>query len=947
MDATPGRPAITQVPATSIGTFLITDIEGSTRLWEEHPGSMPATLAAHDGILRGAVEAGGGVVIKTMGDGFLVRFEEPAAAINVAIAAQRDLIGLSRQPGTEIRVRMALHSGTAQSRDGDYFGPALNRVSRLLALGHGGQVLLSGVTVTLAGGSIASDAELLDKGDHRLRDLDQPEHVFQLVATGLQRDFPPLRSIGWAQSNLPAQTTSFVARERELQEVRLILSEHRMVTLIGTGGTGKTRLMLEAASGADVLPRDGVWLTELAPLADPDLIPQEVGGALGVRNQPGTPVLEGLVDFLRHKELLLLLDNCEHVIGAAAALADRILTACPSVTMLASSREALGIAGEAVFQVPSLAVPATVERPHDHDPNFAEWFETVASSGAVRLFVDRAIAVQPTFMLTPQNAGPIVEICRRLDGIPLAIELAAARVTVLSVDEILKRLGDRFRLLTGGRRTAVPRQQTLQALIDWSWDLLPEVDRRLLRRLSVFAGGWTIEAAEAICADQTDEHVGTIDTLDALTGLIERSMVVVDRGLTSRYRLLETIRQYATERLVESGEGSTLRARHLAYFLDVALQSRLPVRGPQLVEWLAWLDAEADNLRAAVEWAIETDPEAAGRMCIALALMWRTHSPGASGVSWLGEAIESIRRLPAIDPGDPESIRARDMLLAQLLSEHAFAQATWMGVDARPIAEEAVTLARRLGDPPTLISALSSLMGVRFFAGSRDGIDELSREIIQLAESERDWWTLSMTEASLANSARFGEADALTPLLARAADHARLTGNPFVIGFVALTRARILGAAGKVSEARAAFVEAFTMYTELGDDRFVLVTRSDLGHMLRTAGELDEAEAIYRESLAGWEHLGNRGAIANQIEGFAFISVERGDEQRAATLLGAAARVRDAAGAQMMPWERETYDAAIGRVRAAMDAAAFEAAWAAGSRLDQEAAIALAIGGSV
>jgi predicted ATPase/class 3 adenylate cyclase len=944
MDATSVPRAVTEA-VSSIGTFLITDIEGSTRLWEEHPESMPAALAAHDAILRAAVEGHGGVVIKTTGDGFLARFDEPAVAINVAIAAQRELARLSHEPGSEIRVRMALHSGMAQSRGGDYFGPAVNRVARLLALGHGGQVLLSGVTVSLARGNIAVDAEVLDQGDHRLRDLDQPEHVFQLAAPGLERDFPPLRSIGSAQSNLPNQTTSFVERERELEEVRRILSGHRLVTLIGTGGTGKTRLMLEAATRTDPLPRDGVWLTELAPVADPHVIAQVVGRALGVRHQPGMPATDSLVDFLRYKELLLLLDNCEHVIGAAAELADRILAACPSVTVLASSREALGIAGEAAFQVPSLTVPTTLERPHEHDPHAAAWFEAVAASGAVRLFVDRAAAVQPSFTLTPQNAGPIVDICRRLDGIPLAIELAAARVTVLSVHEILERLGDRFRLLTGGRRTAVPRQQTLQALIDWSWDLLPEVDRRLLRRLSVFAGGWTIEAAEAICADETDEQAGTIATFDALTGLIERSMVVVDRGRTSRYRLLETIRQYATERLVESSEGNATRARHLAYFLDVALLSRLPVRGPKLVEWLAWLDAEADNLRAAIEWAIETDPEAAGRMCIALSLMWRTHSPGGSGISWLGEAIDSIRALPSGDPGNAERMRARDLLLAQLLAEHAFAQATWMSVDTRPMAEEAVSMARRLDDRPTLITALSSLLTVRYFAGSMDGFDQLSGEIIHLAETERDWWSLSMAEASLVTSLRFGDPDAVGPLLARTADHARLTGNPFVIGFVALTRARILGAAGKVPEARTAFDEAFTMYTELGDDRFVLVTRSDLGHMLRGAGELDEAEAIYRESIVGWEHIGNRGAIANQYESFAFIAIERGDERRAATLLGAAASLREVAGARMMPWERETYDAALVRLREGMDLAPFEDAWAAGSRLDQEAAIALAIGG--
>ena len=643
--------------------------------------------------------------------------------------------------------------------------------------------------------------------------------------------------------------------------------------------------------------------------------------------------------------LIVGLRNHSNTSAPARRIADRILAACASVTVIASSREALGIAGETVFQVPSLAVPGQLERPHEGGSDAAEWIEAVAASGAVKLFIDRATAVQPSFALTPENAKAIVEICRRLDGIPLAIELAAARITVLTADEILARLGDRFRLLTGGRRTAVPRQQTLQALIDWSWDLLPDVDRKLLRRLSVFAGGWTIEAAEAICTDETEGQARRIDTFDALSRLIERSLVVVDQNRTTRYRLLETIRQYATERLVESDEGNATRARHLAYFLDVALQSQLPVRGPQLVEWLAWLDAEADNLRTAIEWAIDTDPEAAGRMCIALSLLRRVHTLSGSGVSWLGEAIESIRALPP-EGRNAEQMRARELLLAQLLAEHAFAQATWTGNDTRVIAEEAVLMARRLDHPPTLIAALSSLWTVRFFAGATEGNEALSEEVMRLAENEGDWWTLAMAEASLAHTLRSGDVDAVGPLLVRAAGHARLTGNPFVIGFVALTRARIFGAAGKLPEARLAFDEAFTMYTELDDDRFVLVTRSDLGHVLRDAGELDEAETIYRETLAGWAHAGNRGAIANQYESFAFIATDRGEQQRAATLLGAAASLRDLTGARMMPWERQTYDAALARVRRAMEPAAFDAAWMSGIGLDQETAIALAMGGS-
>ncbi len=649
------------VDAIGLATFLMTDIEGSTRLWEEATVAMTVALEAHDAILRTVVESHGGVVVKTTGDGLLAHFDDAPAALAAALAGQLTLAAHAWPPGAALKARMAVHSGSAQLRDGDYFGPALNRVARLLAIGHGQQVLVSGIAAALVGDRLPAGASLIDRGDQRLRDLDQPVRVYELAAPGLTRDLAPLRTVGSGRSNLPVQLTSFVGREHEQAEVRRLLDASRLVTLIGTGGTGKTRLALEVAGGlVDAYP-DGVWLVELAPVSDPDLVPAEMAKTLGIREDSHAPIQASLADFLRAKSMLVLLDNCEHVIAAAAEMAESLLAASPSLRIVATSREALGIPGEAILQVPSLAVPRLADHGREHlhgappghpEPAVDISFEALAASDSVRLFTERARAVAPSFELTEAMAPTVVEICQRLDGIPLAIELAAARVPVLSVTEILARLGDRFRLLTGGRRTALPRQQTLQALIDWSWDLLSVEDRRLLRRLSVFAGGWTLEAAAAVCAGpdavadadtDADTDAGpepepdVLAVLDALTRLVERSLVVVEQGSVTRYRLLETIRQYARDRLVESGETDAVRGRHLATYLAFALEAGERIRGPEFVSWLRRLDADADNIRLALEWGLTADPENAIRLCVALWMYWRirtgrrVHGPARSG----------------------------------------------------------------------------------------------------------------------------------------------------------------------------------------------------------------------------------------------------------------------------------------------------------------------------
>ena len=470
------------LPPTGTVTFLFTDIEGSTKLWEQHPDAMRSAHARHDTLLRSAVQQHHGHIVKTTGDGVHAAFATAPEALAAVLTAQRALRDEPWDPQAPISVRMGLHTGIAERRDGDYYGSALNRAARLMAAGHGGQTLLSAATQELVRDHLPDEAGLRDLGEHRLKDLGRSEQVFQLQHPSLPADFPPLRSLDnpALPNNLPQQVTSFIGRETQVAEVKARLNKTRLLTLTGAGGSGKTRLSLQVAADLLTGDGDGVWLVELAALTDPALVPQAVADVLGVKEQVGQPIQRTLVEWLKTKRLLLVLDNCEHLVGACASLAADLLRACPDVHLLASSREALNVAGEQTYRVPSLSLP---------DPKQAQTGEGLSQFEAVRLFIERAQAVQPSFAVTSGNAPAVAQVCWRLDGIPLALELAAARVRSLSVDEINTRLDQRFRLLTGGSRTALPRQQTLRALIDWSYDLLTEREKALLCRLAVFAGG--------------------------------------------------------------------------------------------------------------------------------------------------------------------------------------------------------------------------------------------------------------------------------------------------------------------------------------------------------------------------------------------------------------------------------------------------------------------------
>jgi predicted ATPase/class 3 adenylate cyclase len=631
---------------TGTVTFLFTDLEGSTRLWEEHPEAMQGALARHDEILRDAIESHSGHVVKTTGDGVHAAFATAHDAAEAAIAGQ---LALGSEPWAvtgPLRVRMGIHTGEASVRDGDYYGTALNRAARLMAAAHGGQIVVSRATEELVRDNLDPAVSLLDLGEHRLRDLSRPERVFQVSYGDESASFAPLKSVDSYPGNLPVQLTTFVGRDDELVAVSKTLEDTRMVTLTGVGGVGKTRLAVQIA--ADLLPEyeDGVWLFELAAVTDSDAMLDVVATTLSLQPRPGATLDEVIVDVLRTKRMVLVLDNCEHLLDAAGMLAEKILVACPDVRVIATSREGFAVAGEQVWPLRSLPLPAA-----------GAPVEQLAVSDAVRLFEDRARAARREFCIDAGNAEAVAEICRRLDGIPLAIELAAARVVSMSPTEIARRLDERFRLLTGGRRTAVERHQTLRATVDWSYSLLDDTDRTVFNRLGVFAGTFDSAAAEAVA---TTDGVETWDVVDALADLVAKSMIVAEEGATgsTRYQMLETLRHYAREQLDHRGETDGFRRRHAEHYADLAEHIGPAVRSPDELLWRDRLAEELDNIRMAVTWALDAEDDADCELALRIiaALAYQDQFDPTLGIG--GWARRAVDRVESTTPGRRHAVLA-------------------------------------------------------------------------------------------------------------------------------------------------------------------------------------------------------------------------------------------------------------------------------------------------
>src|SRR5579872_3668288 len=859
--AAPNSSGSVALPTGTV-TFLFSDIEGSTQRWESHRAAMDGAVKRHDALLREIAEMHNGYVFKTIGDAFCVAFARVSDAVTTAIEAQRALSAEDFSAVGGLPVRMGLHAGEASERNGDYFGPAVNRVARLMSIGHGGQVLLSGSTRELAHNDLPTGVALVDLGSHRLKDLTEAEQVWQLTIEGLPADFPPLKSLDTIPNNLPIQPTSFRGREHDLEEVKSLLKQHRLVTLFGSGGVGKTRLALQV--GAEVLDHypDGVWLADFAPITDPQLVSSVIAKELGMTQAEGRRVDESIPQWLKRKKLLLILDNCEHVLETVAGLADAIIRSCSDVRMMATSRQALDIGGEVVYRLPSLATP---EKPAGL--LCAEALEY----GAIVLFADRAKAAENRFSLTDDNAPIVAEICRRLDGIPLAIELAAARVKVLSIPNLAQRLNDRFKILTGGSRTALPRQKTLSALIDWSYDLLTAQEQTLFQRLGIFAGGFSLDAATAVCGEGMDE----LDVLDLLSSLTDKSLVVAETGGRQEcYRLLESTRAYALDKLIAAADHERLARRHCEYFRNHAEEADKRYGVGSTAAWLASLEPELDNYRAVLAWALKDKHDIALGGAVAGALEWLWYNGGlnAEGRYWIGRAQVGL------DESAHPEVAARLWRALSRLSEAN------MKYDC---AERAVTLYRALGDQRGTAWALSHMA----FGLSQMGREEEANEAISVAIGAMrecgDQLGVAACLATQAGIVRYGgDVVAARELHAQALTAYKALGNEAGLVRVLSNLAELEFADGHFDQAQRFAGEALQICADGKNATALALINTNRAAYSIAMGNLDAAREAMREGLRGARQAQNAGLAAVTLQHYALLGAMCGHVQSAARLVG-------------------------------------------------------------
>ena len=871
---------MTELPTGTV-TFLFTDVEGSTRLLQRVGDAYRDLLATHDQILRKAIASGGGVEVQTEGDGFFAVFSTASGAILTAVQAQRDLASHSWPAGEVVRVRMGLHTGDGILNDGHYVGLDVHRAARIAAAGHGGQVLVSDGTRALGEPALPKGVALRDLGAHRLKDIEQPEHLHQLLIDGFPDAFPPIRSLSVRLTNLLPEQSSLVGRELEVADATLLLDQTSLLTLTGPGGIGKTRLALKIA--ADQMGRfaDGVYMADLSPITDPRLVPAAIAAALMVREQAGRDLIESLADHLRERELLLVLDNLEQVVEAAPAVGG-LIAAAPRLKVLATSRIPLHLTGEQEFAVPPLAIP---------EPSHAGNLERIADNDAVRLFMQRAARVRPGMRLTGDNAPIVAQIAAKLEGVPLAIELAASRAKALAPEAILARLEKRLMLLTTGAVDVPERQRTLRGTIEWSHDLLAPEHQRLFARLGAFSGGWELEAAEVICGTGLD-----LDVLDGLGTLTDHSMLrpaELESGMP-RFTMLETIREFAVERLEYSGEGDDLRRRHAEYFRDLSEQAESHLTSKDRVMWLARLDEEHDNLRAALDWAARTgDAETGLRTAAAIWRFWlqRGH---------LSEGRARLERLLAMPAGDsPDRVRIRALAALGGI-------AYWQNdrLPTKAAYEEAMGIARQLGDAELLARALLDLSFIPFMEQRPNDAEVILKEGLAVAEEAGD----PVLIADFGTGLAFLEVD---------------RGNP----------------AGAIEPYR----QAIETYRSEGAMWRAADLLTGLGMMTRMAGDPEAAKGHLAEALILFSEAGDALSMSAALTGLALVANDNGLPERAARLIGASARMRQDAGGE--PPMIGRWGDPDSHAREALGEEAYDAARAEGYAMDREMAVAYATDG--
>ncbi|MCW3097385.1 MAG: adenylate/guanylate cyclase protein [Chthonomonadaceae bacterium] len=914
-------------------TFLFADIEGSSRLWEEAPEAMRLAVARYEVLATEIVHSHGGSLVKHRGEGdsLFAVFAQGTDAVVAALALQRAYRAEPWTTPRPLRARMALHTGEAELRDDDYFGTTVNRCARLRAIGHGGQTLFSQALCDLVRIHLPPGASLRDLGFHRLKDLQRSEHVYQLEHPDLDSEFPPLRSLNSLLHNLPLQLTSFIGREEEIREIKSLLRPKaeagsldanrpsRLVTLMGAGGAGKTRLALQIAAEMTEDYEHGVRLVELAALpAHSNLVAQAVAATLGVKETAGKEIEILLIDFLQIRSLLLVLDNCEHVASACALLVDRLLLACPDLTILATSRQALQSQGETTWRIPPLPVPRSRAQ---------LTLEELARFEAVRLFVDRARAAKPHFELSAANVKDAAQICRRLDGMPFGIELAAAKTNMLSVRQIATRLDRSFQDLKGGPVTRDERQRTLTALIDWSYDLLGAPEQRLLLHLSVFAGGWTLDAMETICAGAGGEE----DLFDVLSRLEQASLVMVEeQPETNRYRLLETVRQYAIDKLTGSGNAVAIQQRHRDYYVDLAEEAAPYLTRKEQGEWMQRLTADQDNLRTALAFPSDSEPRL--RLAGALWRFWSMQGTLSEGRHWLKRALN--------DCGEcAPRYRARALnglgVLASQQNDYTTAQAAL---------QESLQIYEALADQGGVAETLSYQGRLALVMSHYTEARSLFEHSLALSRTLGDLWGIGANLNNLGIVARsLGDSSAVKAFYEESLTLYRGLGDLAKVASVASNLGVIALDQEDYVTAKALFEESLATFRQLNDAVGIATTLHNLGAAVLKLEGHAKALPLFRDSLLRKREIGNRVSIALTLFSVAEVSRDAEDYEQAARLFACAETTWISAGMVLSREDQQMFEEAVEPVRRSLTEARFQLAWSAGKHTPFEDAVEAAI----